>query len=158
MEILQQHSFLHETGSGKPHSFSEKAHRNSSGSCAAYDCDGAECARSCLVSAAGEIGLSVRPEETTVKAGDIVYVDIVVAGENGAVEANCDMPVTVTVENGTLLAFGSANPRTQERFETGTYTTYYGRAQAVVQTKKPGIVTVTAQDDRGFMAAAQVTV
>lgn len=124
----------------------------------AYDSDGTECARSCLVSAAGTAGLSVRPEETTVKAGEIVYVDVVVAGENGEVEANCDMPVNVTVENGTLLAFGSANPRTQERFATGSYTTYYGRAQAVVRTEVPGIVTVTARNDGGLLAAAQVEV
>lgn len=124
----------------------------------AYDHTGAECGRSCLVSAAGEIGLSVRPEETTVKAGEIVYVDIVVSGENGKVEANCDMPVTVTVENGILLAFGSANPRTQERFETGTYTTYYGRAQAVVRTLQPGTAKVAVNSGGTIMASAQVRV
>lgn len=85
-------------------------------------------------------------------------MDVAVSGENGKVEANSDMPVTVTVENGTLLAFSSANPRTQERFETGTYTTYYGRAQAVVRAAQAGIVTVTVHSGGTLTAKAQVSV
>ena len=56
-------------------------------------------------------------------------------GENGEIECNRDTRLTVTVEGGELLAFGSANPRTEESFLTGTYTTWYGRSQAVVLRK-----------------------
>ena len=31
------------------------------------------------------------------------------------------------------MAFGSANPRTQEDFLSGKYTTYYGRSLAVIK-------------------------
>ena len=42
-----------------------------------------------------------------------------------------------------LLAFGSANPRTEERFDEGTYTTYYGVALAAVRVNGNTTVTVT---------------
>ena len=49
------------------------------------------------------------------------------------VECNADRKLTVSVEGGELLGFGSANPRTEERFDMGVYSTYYGKAQAVVR-------------------------
>lgn len=33
----------------------------------------------------------------------------------GVIECNADHQLTVTVEGGTVLGFGSANPRTEER-------------------------------------------
>ena len=44
------------------------------------------------------------------------------------------------------MGFGSANPRTEERFDTGEYTTYYGRALAVVRAGETGKVTVSVTD------------
>jgi hypothetical protein len=32
-----------------------------------------------------------------------------------------------------LLAFGSARPRTEERYDTGRHTTYFGHAQAILR-------------------------
>ena len=52
--------------------------------------------------------------------------------------------MTVTVDGGELLAFGSANPCTEERYDSGSFTTYYGRALAVVQAgEKDMTVSVT---------------
>lgn len=62
----------------------------------------------------------------------MVYLEISIMGENGVVECNADESLTITVEGGSLLGFGSANPRTEERFDTGTYSTYYGKALAAV--------------------------
>lgn len=59
------------------------------------------------------------------------------------------MQDTVTVEGGELLAFGSANPRIGECYDSGSFTTYYGRAQAVVRAKEYTTVTVTVSGD-GF--------
>ena len=50
------------------------------------------------------------------------------------------------VTGGELLAFGSANPRTEERYDAGEFTTYYGRALAVVRAGEAGAVTVTVTD------------
>lgn len=108
----------------------------------AYDASGHEVSRSCLQSATGRKKLEVCPEDECVKAGDIVYVDISITGENGVVESNADSLMEVQVEGGSLLGFGSANPCTEERFDSGRYTTYYGRAQAVVRTEKAGVVTI----------------
>jgi len=67
---------------------------------------------------------------------NIVYVNIAITGENGVVECNADEMLTVFVDGGELLGFGSACPRTEENFLTGSYTTYYGRAQAVIRVGK----------------------
>lgn len=98
----------------------------------AYDKTGNEISRSSLISAAGKRNLSIQPETEPVKEGQILYVDISVRGENGEVECNHDVTLKVSVEGGELLAFGSANPKTEEDFLAGEYTTYYGRSQAVI--------------------------
>ena len=107
-----------------------------------YDADGKETGRSSLVSADGRKRLEVHPEEQAIKAGDIVYVDIAIKGDNGVVESNADIPLACSVTGGTLLGFGGANPRTEERFVTGNYTTYYGCAQAVVYAGQSGEISV----------------
>lgn len=59
------------------------------------------------------------------------------------------------VKGGELLAFGSANPRTTEHFDTGVYTTYYGRALAIVRADQPGTVTLTVSG-KGLKKAVKV--
>jgi hypothetical protein len=44
-----------------------------------------------------------------------------------------DRPLRARVTGGELLAFGSARPRTEERYDTGEHTSYFGRALAVVR-------------------------
>lgn len=100
-----------------------------------YDSSDNEIGRSKLESATGNRTLSLIPEKTV---DNIVYVNISIIGENGVVECNADEMLTVSVEGGELLGFGSACPRTEESFITGSYTTYYGRAQAVVRIAKGG--------------------
>lgn len=105
-----------------------------SGECraVAYDESGNAVSESSLRSAEGKTMISITPEESAVKKGDILYLDISLTGENGQVECNKDTKLTVTVEGGELLAFGSANPKTTEDYLAGCYATYYGRSQAVV--------------------------
>ena len=73
----------------------------------------------------------------------MVYVNVAIVGENGVGQSNADRKLTVSVEGGELLAFGSANPRTEENFDEGTYTTYYGAALAAVRVEKDCTITVT---------------
>ena len=110
---------------------------------AAFDEDGAEIGRSSLHSA-GKASLALRPEKTEAAPGEILYIPVQIEDARGIVECNADRKVTVTVEGGELLAFGSANPRTKERYDAGTFTTYYGRALAVVRAGESGTVKVTA--------------
>lgn len=118
----------------------------------AYDNVGSRLGASNLYSAKGEIGINITPEAETVKPGQIVYVDVSLTGENGVVERNADRNLTVNVTGGELLAFGSANPRTEERFDAGSYITYYGKALAVVRAGS-GDVTVTVTDGKQSAAA-----
>ena len=118
----------------------------------AYNQAGARLGMDALYTAKGEIGISVKPEAETAKPGQIVYVDVSLTGENGVAECNADRKLTVNVSGGELLAFGSANPRTEERFDAGSYITYYGRALAVVRVEA-GDVTITVTDGKQSAAA-----
>jgi hypothetical protein len=110
----------------------------------ALDPNRKEVSRSSLTSASGTIRINIIPEIDIVKVGKIAYIDIILIGENGEIESNSDTTLAVTVEGGELLAFGSANPRTEERYTSGKFTTYYGRSQAVVRAGYiPGKVVVT---------------
>lgn len=98
-----------------------------------YDANGTKVGQSTLKSAIGTTRVQVTPENKNFKNGDIVYYDVTIVGENGVVESNADRKLKVRVEDGELLAFGSANPRTEESYLAGEYTTYYGKAQAIVR-------------------------
>jgi len=65
--------------------------------------------------------------------------------ENGIVKPLADRKVTLHVEGaGALLGLGSARPFTEESFTDNEYTTYQGRALAVVRAGlKAGATQVT---------------
>jgi hypothetical protein len=130
------------------------------GTLTAVGCDinGNECGRGELESAVGKISIRVRPEEAAVSVGGIAYIAVELVGENGVVECNADMKITVSVESGKLLAFGSANPRTTESYITGSFTTYYGRALAVSWADSPGIMRITAWGDGLNSSFAEINV
>ncbi len=113
-----------------------------------YDEKGNKLATSFLESASGDIGVVVAPEKTVAVPNEILYVPVEIRGENGVVECNADKTLTVAVEGGELLAFGSANPCTEEQYHTGTFTTYYGRALAIVRAGKSGKVTVSVAGEK----------
>lgn len=109
-----------------------------------FDAEGRENGRSKLESAQGELSIRLTQEEVEVKAGSLVFVDVDLVGENGVVESNADTALTVTVEGGTLIGFGSARARTPEKFVEGTYRTYYGRSLAAVLVGETGTAKITA--------------
>ena len=69
----------------------------------------------------------------TEQFGELRYVAVTLSDAQGTVECNADQKLAVVVENGELLGFGSANPRTEESYRDGCFTTYYGRALAIVR-------------------------
>ena len=123
----------------------------------AYGADGKETGRSTLTSATGSASIAVRPEQQTAKPGEVVYVPVTLEGKNGIVESNAYRKLTVSVEGGELLAFGSANPCTTESYHTGAFTAYYGRALAIVRASDAPTLTVTASDGAN-RASATVSV
>lgn len=112
----------------------------------ASNADGTFHSESSLFSADEDLNIRISPEENDVGAGELLYLDISLTGANGQVECNRDTSLRVTVEGGELLAFGSANPKTEEDFLSGVHTTYYGRSLAVVKVQ-PGQVTVRVSGD-----------
>lgn len=113
----------------------------------AYDTSGREISRSELQSARGA-KLSVKPEKTEIRQGEIVYIPVTIEDESGIVESNADRKLTVNIDGGELLAFGSANPCTEEQYHNGTFTTYYGRALAIVRGTVAGVMTITVTDGK----------
>lgn len=97
----------------------------------AYNASGERVGESSLVSASGKAAIRATAENAAV-IGQPLYVNIDIVGENGEVQRNCDRKLQLHIEGAELLGFGSASPRTEERFESGSYTTYYGRSQAVL--------------------------
>ncbi len=121
-----------------------------------YDAKGKETGRNELKSAAGSIRVVARPEKTTARPGEILYIPVTVEGENGVVESNADRTLSVSVEGGELLAFGSANPCTKEEYHTGTFTTYYGRALAIVRAGTENVVLKVQDGDTTCTAQIMV--
>lgn len=113
----------------------------------AYDAGGREIGRDTLQTAK-DATLIIKAEEASVRLDGMVFFRVLIADENGIVESNDDRKVTVTVENGELLGFGSANPRTEERFTGENYTTYYGHSLAAVRAGESGSVRITADDGK----------
>lgn len=112
-----------------------------------YNEQGNEIARTELATTGEESRLVILPEETLIKADgeDIIYIPIHVTDKDGNLKMTTDRKITVSVEGeGTLLAVGSGNPKTEEQFEDGTYTSWHGRVLAVVRsTEQAGRIKVT---------------
>ncbi|MEV6348306.1 glycoside hydrolase family 2 TIM barrel-domain containing protein [Actinoplanes sp. NPDC051851] len=109
--------------------------------------DGQETGRDLVRTATGPIRLYAQPEQPSVAAGsgDLAYVTLTLADNDGAVHTGADRTVTVTIEgDGELLGFGGANPATAEKFHQTTHTTYEGRALAVVRPTGPGEIRLVA--------------
>ncbi len=105
-----------------------------------YDHEGRETGRSKMESARGELSIRLTQENKKEnKAGSLVFVNVDLVRENGVIESNADTKLKASVEGGTLIGFGSANPRTTERFAEGVYSTFYGRALAAIVPGEKGV-------------------
>lgn len=124
---------------------------------AALDAAGNVIGRSSLVSAENDLAVCLKPEQKVVNPGGIVYIDVCIADANGVVDSGFDDNIRLKVENGELLGFGSANPRTEESFRAGEYRTYYGHAQAIVLAKEKGEIKVQASGKVSGTATAVIT-
>jgi hypothetical protein len=124
----------------------------------AYNSAGKETARKQLASAIGNTQIRVQPEKEIINTGEILYVNISLVGENGVVEYNADQSLSVKVENGELLALGSANPRTVEQYSSNAFTTYYGKMQAVVRCKEIGTLKINVSGEKLQTVTASIKV
>ncbi len=118
---------------------------------AAIEASGREIGRCALVSAEGEMMISLKPDKKVLKANgqDLCFVDIDLTGENGETISSRDQKLTVKVEGPACLqGFGSARPHMAENFYSDTHTTFYGKALAVIRAGyEEGTVKVTVSGE-----------
>lgn len=113
---------------------------------------GVEVGRTSLVSAVGPTRLTATTDRAELRADDtdLAHVAIELRDAAGTLVTAAQAAVTVVVEGPAELAgFASADPRTAERFDATTRTTFDGRALAVVRPTGPGAVRVVASAE-GF--------
>ena len=101
------------------------------------------------VSAGSDLKLTLTPEEAPCENAELVFIHVDITDGAGTIESNVDSLVTVNIEGGELVAFGSAKQDPEERYHTGTFPTLYGRALAVVR-KGDGEVRLTATSESGL--------
>ncbi len=111
-----------------------------------FNASGTEIGRNSLVSAEGKLHI-VLNEEKDYSSEDLVFIDVSLQGDNGVIESNMDTLLRIHAENGELLAFGSAEPCPEERFDSGIYKTYHGRAMAVIRRTSEKEVKITVEGE-----------
>ena len=107
--------------------------------------DGTEVGRTGLTTAA-EPSLVVSADRTRLRAddADLAFVAIELRDADEQLVTGADRPVTVQVSGaGRLAGLCSANPKTTERFDADTWSTFDGRALAVVRPTGEGRVEIS---------------
>ena len=97
--------------------------------------------RACLTSAQGALRLRLAVERLD---GDVAFVRVDATDEYGTIEGTCNTEVSVSVEGGQLLAFGSSAQKSECSYLGGTFPLRYGRGLAVVRLNEDQTCTVRA--------------
>ena len=130
-----------------------------------YDSAGKVIGEDVLISAKDKLHVETRAVHEPVAIGtdlgmETVYVEIAVCDADGTLELARDIRLSVSVAGGELLGFGSANPRTEDDFLSGSYKTYYGRAQAVIRKPRGGeaIVEIKGESSESSGCKSRISV
>ena len=103
------------------------------------------------LSTAGTPRLSVRADKRILRAGsnDLSYVEIELRDENGILYMTSDRTATVRVDGTAVLAgCGSANPCTEERYDSLTHRFFEGRILAILRAgEQAGKTSLTVSAD-----------
>lgn len=113
--------------------------------------NGTRISSSDLEPAIGNLHIRMEDEESR---SNIHYIPIEIVGENNVVESNADRNLQVSVTNGKLLAFGSANPCHEESYHSGSFSSYYGRALAIVKSNDTNTLPCTVSVTDGKLNAS----
>lgn len=98
----------------------------------AYDAAGKNIGEDTLCSAGGKLAMQIKPEQSCFENGKLLYVNILLTDEKGIRVFGKEQKIDISIEGGTLLGFGSANPITEESYLKTSHTTYNGMLQAVI--------------------------
>ena len=122
----------------------ETAYRAGELTAVAYRGD-AEAGRTSLATATTPARLTAAADRTRLIAddADLAFVAVELRDDNGVLVLTEDRAITVEVHGaGVLAGMCSANPKTEERFDSSTWQTFDGRALAVVRPAGEGEVSV----------------
>lgn len=111
-----------------------------------YDKTGREIGRQTMVTAKEDTVLKLMPEVQKVDAQGLIFVPIQYTDPDGVWKPMEKHRLTVTVDNGTLMGFGSANAYVDGNYTQNVTETYYGEAMAVVRAGSSGMVRITVCD------------
>jgi beta-galactosidase len=98
--------------------------------------DGREISRDAIKTTGSVSAIRLSPEKEAVSADghSLVYIPVELVDAEGNVVPDGDVRLTAEVTGGAeLLGFGSGNPVTAENYTAGVFTTYRGRAMAVLR-------------------------
>lgn len=102
---------------------------------------------SSLKTAAGNPDIRFGVQDNHVTPGQLVYVDVDIVGENGVIDSSYGQMLDAKVEGGELVAFGSAVPSTEARFDAGSYPAHYGQALAAIVVGEEDTVSLTVSSE-----------
>ena len=75
---------------------------------------------------------------STEHVGRYLYAEAEIVDKDGNTVPNAALPMTAKVTgNASLAGFGSANPITEENYTSGSFTSYRGKALAIIRTGEP---------------------
>ncbi|MCH5162040.1 MAG: DUF4982 domain-containing protein [Clostridiales bacterium] len=120
------------------------------------DKQGNELSRSSLKTAGDQTVITVLPEKTEVKKGEVCFVRLRFTDKDGNIKPLEHREISVNVEGGELLALGNACPFNLRGYMDTVTDTYYGEAMAVVKAGENGF-TLKATDGK-LKGEATVTV
>ncbi|MDE7353966.1 MAG: DUF4982 domain-containing protein [Acetatifactor sp.] len=115
---------------------------------------GIETGRCTLISAGSDVELQVCcSKDTLLKGGgDLVFLEIQLTDKNGILQNAITEIITVSVKGaGTLLGYGSADPKAVDNFFDTTHSTFNGRLLAVIRSgMDAGEIRVTLTSKTGL--------
>ncbi len=97
--------------------------------------NGAEISRASISTTEGAKAIRISPERTSAKADghSLIYVPVEIVDKNGNI-VDESIKLNATVKGSAeLLGFGSANPITAENYTNGEFSSYKGKALAIIR-------------------------
>ncbi len=115
-----------------------------------YDAHHREIARCELTTASEETMLCAEPEKAELcQDRDLAYVRFRYTDAAGEVKPMTRGEITLSVENGTLIGFGSACPYYTKNYQGNVADTYYGEALAIIRPDGEGVMKLHAESPFG---------
>ncbi len=119
------------------------------------DESGRELSRNSLKTAGDETVLTVAPEKTEAKRGEICFVRLAFTDKNGTGKPLEHHRIKAAVTGGELLALGNACPFNADGYLGDDTDTYYGEAMAVVRVDGDAVISA---EGGGLSASAKIIV